>query len=78
MGRDAPEGATGHALHRPALGVPAVNLDPGPVYMAAADHENTISTSRNGVVTIVLQPHRLSQYWVRLTCFLPSLRYHFT
>lgn len=73
MGRQQATRATKHALHRPTVGVPRPHLDTRPVHLAAPDHEDTLRPAGDGVTAPLLQPHRLSQYWVR-----PSLYILFT
>lgn len=70
MGWQQAPRASQHALHRPALGVPSPHLDARPLHLAAPDHEDPLGSPRNGVLETLLQPHRLSQYWVRLSIYL--------
>lgn len=65
MGRHETPPANGHSLHRPAVGVPAADLDARPLHLAVADHEDNVRAPRDGVSETILQQHRLSQYWVR-------------
>lgn len=48
MGGASPAHAEEHPLHRPALGVPAADMDPRPVHLAAADHADPFRTPGDG------------------------------
>lgn len=64
MGRRTAANPAGDAVHRPAVGVPAADLDSGPLYLAVADDEDYVGIARDGFPQDLFEQHCLSEYRV--------------